>query len=160
MMEAGKRKVPSNFKPRAFFFDMDGTLTQNESLDDLARLYSKGEEVAKLTREAMAGGLSFTNSLKMRMKLLEGLPTAMLERAIKEIKVRDGAREFVQNCLREKVPVFILTGGFKPFAAEVSKILGVSGFVANEFGMKEGRLRVKSFLRLLMLSGKNQVFSK
>ena len=61
---------------RVICLDMDGTVIQNECIDDMAALHGVGEEVSSVTRAAMEGGtkLTFAESLEKRVAFLKGRP--------------------------------------------------------------------------------------
>ena len=64
---------------RLVCFDMDSTLIQAEVIDELAKRAGAGEQVAAITEAAMRGELDFSQSLRKRVSLLEGLPESVLE---------------------------------------------------------------------------------
>ncbi len=51
-------------------FDVDSTVCRNEAIDDLASFVGAGEQVQKLTREAMGGNMSFREALKTRLAII------------------------------------------------------------------------------------------
>jgi len=63
---------------RLVAFDMDSTLIQMEVIDELAKRAGVGEQVAAITERAMRGELDFSQSLRQRVALLEGLPESVL----------------------------------------------------------------------------------
>ena len=62
---------------RVICLDMDGTVIQNECIDDMAALHGVGEEVSSVTRAAMEGGtkLTFAESLEKRVAFLWDAPS-------------------------------------------------------------------------------------
>ncbi|MDD1422677.1 hypothetical protein MEO40_26945, partial [Dolichospermum sp. ST_sed1] len=65
--------VPTHFKPKAVFFDMDSTVVQQESIVELARAVGKSEEVHLITEAAMEGKIDFVSALKQRVAVLQGI---------------------------------------------------------------------------------------
>src|SRR2546428_11869783 len=53
--------------------DMDSTLITIESIDELAELAGKKREIAAITAQAMRGEVDYTDSLRRRVALLQGL---------------------------------------------------------------------------------------
>jgi hypothetical protein len=53
-----------------FCFDVDSTLIRSESIDDLAEFLGVGEQVQKITSDAMGGLLNFTIALRRRLDLM------------------------------------------------------------------------------------------
>jgi phosphoserine phosphatase len=54
----------------AVCFDVDSTVIKVEAIDEFAGYLGLGEEVAKLTRVAMQGGMLFQDALDVRLKLM------------------------------------------------------------------------------------------
>lgn len=140
MLQPGKKILIPNFKPRAFFCDMDGTLTSSETLDELARLIGKYEQVEILTRKAMEGQLNFNDSLRERVKILSGVPLDTCRELAEKTKLRTGVSSFIALCLSNDCPVFILTGGFDVFAKEIAGQIKATSFVCNTFGLSANKL--------------------
>lgn len=52
-------------------FDVDSTVIREEGIDELAKFCGKGDEVARLTKEAMKGSLTFQESLTLRLNIIK-----------------------------------------------------------------------------------------
>ena len=48
---------------------MDGTIIENETLNDIAKFLGKGEQVKKITDLGLKGRLDFSTSLENRVHL-------------------------------------------------------------------------------------------
>ncbi len=133
---SSSKKVP----PRLVVFDLDSTLTDAESLVELARLMGKEEEVADLTKKAMGGEIPFADALKHRVGLLQGLKLEKVEEAVKAIPLMEGAADAVQRLKGRGIKTGIITGGFESVALRVKEELGIDYVVANELMVAEGAL--------------------
>ncbi|KPJ08600.1 Phosphoserine phosphatase [Papilio machaon] len=51
-------------------FDVDSTVIRDEGIDELARFCGKGDEVKRLTAEAMGGSMTFQEALKKRLDII------------------------------------------------------------------------------------------
>lgn len=111
-----------------YIIDFDSTFTQVEALDELARIslanHPDREDhynaIESLTNAAMAGELSFRDSLTKRVELLQA-NRGHLDTLIKQLKKKVSAsfsrnREFFKNHADE---VLIVSGGFKEFICPV-----------------------------------------
>ena len=58
--------------------DMDGTILEEECIDEIADLVGKGAEVRSITAQAMKEGLNFDESLQKRLALLKGTELEVL----------------------------------------------------------------------------------
>ena len=63
----------SNFIPKAVFFDFDSTIIEEESMTVLANRIHPKNDISKITELAMAGRLSFKQSLEKRLLSLKGV---------------------------------------------------------------------------------------
>ena len=78
---------------RVICLDMDGTVIQNECIDDMAALHGVGEEVSSVTRAAMEGGtqLTFAESLEKRVAFLRDAPVSVIDEALASVRLQPGA---------------------------------------------------------------------
>jgi phosphoserine phosphatase len=123
-------------------FDMDSTLINIECIDELADLVGKKEQVAALTEQAMQSGkVDYDTSLRMRCRLLAGLPVSAFE-PLYEARVRfsPGARELVQGLRQAGLKTAIVSGGFDYFTGRVRAELGVDVDYSNRLAVRDGRL--------------------
>jgi len=121
-------------------FDMDQTLIDAETIDELARAAGVAGEVEKITRKAMSGDLDFGEALRERVKLLEGLPLKAAQAAISEISFMPGAKELISYVKGMGYTTAMISGGFTLSAERVGKALGIDYVVSNELFVKDGRL--------------------
>lgn len=121
---------------RAFFFDMDGTLIENECIDDMARAAGCLAEVEKVTRAAMEGRLSFTESLQGRVAHLKGAPLSVIDHAVEAARPAHGAAELMKFAKRAGVACYVVSGGFTDITRPVAKRLGMTGAVSNELEIR------------------------
>lgn len=80
---------------RLVVFDMDSTLIRIEIIDELARAHGVYDDVAAITANAMAGGIPFEESLRLRVSKLAGLPASTLQRLAAELPLTDGANDLL-----------------------------------------------------------------
>jgi phosphoserine phosphatase len=127
---------------RVLAMDMDSTLINIESLDEVAALAGKGEQVAAITEAAMRGEINdYAASLRQRVALLEGVDAALLQRVLDErLRLNDGAAELVAACKRAGLATLLVTGGFTFFTDVMRARLGFDHVRANELGVDAGRL--------------------
>jgi len=119
-------------------FDMDGTLVDAETIDELAKKASVYEAVSRLTKSAMDGELDFGTSLKNRTKLLRGLSKEEATKLAESIPIMKGAEEAVAELARMGCKTALVTGGFTIIAEQIGKKLGIDYVVANELVFKDG----------------------
>ncbi|MCF8460355.1 MAG: phosphoglycerate dehydrogenase [Flavobacteriales bacterium] len=111
-------------KKRTFVFDFDSTLTQVEAFEELAEVSLKGDpkrkekiaQIAKITDQGVDGDITFTQSLEMRLKILQAHKNhldTLVKRLSKKIspsisRNKDFFKQFSDD-------IYILSCGFKEF---------------------------------------------
>ncbi len=121
-------------------FDLDGTLIEQEVIEELAKAAGVGDEVKRITRLAMDGKLNFLEALRARVSLLKGLSVEVLDQIRSSIKINPGVKELVCKLKELGFTVGIVTGSFD-FAAEyVGKMIGADYTFCNKLIIKDGRL--------------------
>ncbi|GBP46494.1 Phosphoserine phosphatase [Eumeta japonica] len=129
-------------------FDVDSTVIVEEGIDELAKFCGMGEEVKKLTAEAMGGNMTFQEALKKRLDIIRP-SVGQIKRFIQEhpshltpnIKkpwvtskpTLYCSRELVRILHERGVHVYLVSGGFRsliePVAAELN--IPASNIFAN-----------------------------
>jgi phosphoserine phosphatase len=127
---------------RLLAMDMDSTLINIESLDEVAALAGKGEQVAAITEAAMRGEIKdYAASLRKRVALLEGVDAGLLQRVLDDrLRLNPGAEALVAACKRAGLATLLVTGGFTFFTDVMRVRLGFDHVRANQLGVAGGRL--------------------
>lgn len=121
-------------------FDFDSTLMDGETIEFLAEEMGVAQEVAKVTKKAMDGELDFYESLKTRVKLLEGMPKNRAIEICQNLPLITGAKETISTLKNNGYKVVCFSGGFK-FATEYFRdILGLDGEFSNTLHSKNDTL--------------------
>lgn len=108
----------------AFCFDLDGTLTREEILPQIANHVGLSEEIELLTKITMQGLIPFTKSFKLRVKLLTQIPINAVRETVMNILVDEHLAGFIRE---NKENCFIVTGNLDVWVQE---------FIAVKFGCK------------------------
>ena len=127
-------------RKRLLVADMDSTVITSESLDDLAALAGKGDEVAAITARAMRGELDFTGSLRERVRMLAGCPAGHIQTVVDEAVVSPGAAELVATMRRHGARAVLASGGFTFLSSVVAGRLGFDAHCANTLLVEDGRI--------------------
>jgi len=127
---------------RVLAMDMDSTLINIESLDEVAAYAGKGREVAAITEAAMRGEIKdYAASLRRRVALLAGADAALLQRVLDEkLRLNPGAEALVAACKAAGLKTLLVTGGFTFFTEKMRERLGFDHARANEIGIAADRL--------------------
>jgi phosphoserine phosphatase len=125
---------------RLVVMDVDSTLVQGEVIEMLAEQAGCLDEVARVTASAMAGELDFEQSLRARVKLLEGLPVEAVDRVRAAVRLTPGARTLVRTLKRLGWTVGVVSGGFTAVTDDLQRELGLDHALANVLEVADGRL--------------------
>jgi phosphoserine phosphatase len=128
-------------KPSLFVFDMDSTLIQEEVIDELARMNGTYETVAKVTKDAMEGGLGFEESLRRRAIHLKGLPVTAFKNLYSQLNPNIGVPETLFSLKKEfGSKLAVLSGGFSPILEIFEKEYGIDFTEANSLEVLNEKL--------------------
>ncbi|MFM2410340.1 MAG: hypothetical protein RL481_1168 [Pseudomonadota bacterium] len=124
--------------------DMDSTMITVECIDELADYAGIKPEIAAITNRAMAGELDFTEALKARVALLEGLDEGVIAECLhNRVRPMPGAVQLVQTMAAWGAHSVMVSGGFTSFAEPIAEQIGLSEAHANVLEIKDGKLTGK-----------------
>lgn len=121
-------------------FDFDSTLMDGETIDFFADELGIGDEVARITEEAMSGRLDFFESLQQRVGLLKGLDFSVVEKISQNLPYMPGAVETITELKKRGVKVVCFSGGFRTATSYAKDILGYDADFSNVLHHKDGKL--------------------
>jgi phosphoserine phosphatase len=113
-------------------FDMDSTLIDAETIDELAEAAGVGDKVAAITEQAMHGKLDYSEALTERVRLLEGLTIEKAHEALDRMPFMPGAKELIEFLKSRGYRTAMISGGFTLAADRVGEALGMDHVVSNE----------------------------
>jgi phosphoserine phosphatase len=125
---------------RLIVMDVDSTLIQGEVIEMLAARAGCEAEVARVTEQAMRGEIDFTESLRARVALLEGLAATALDEVYDDLVLAPGARTTVRTLKRLGYRFAIVSGGFTHITDRLAAELGIDFAAANQLEIVDGRL--------------------
>ena len=122
---------PRGRRKAVLIADMDSTIVQGETLDDLAAFAGIGDRIAAITRRAMNGELDFKAALRERVAMLKGLDLTALEKTWQAVRLTPGARELVATMRSKGALTALVSGGFSFFTGKVAAQLGFDEHRSN-----------------------------
>ena len=129
---------------RLLALDMDSTLVNIETLDEVAAYAGKGEQIAAITDAAMRGEVDYKESLRRRVSLLAGVEATLLARVHDEkLALNDGAQRLVSECRNAGLKTLLATGGFTFFTERLKAKLNIDYTRSNELEIVDGHLSGK-----------------
>ena len=121
-------------------FDFDSTLMDGETIDFFAEELGIGDEVSRITEEAMSGRLDFFESLQQRVGLLKGLEYEVVEKISHNLPYMPGAQETIAELKKRGMKVVCFSGGFRTATSYAKDILGYDADFSNALHHKDGKL--------------------
>ncbi len=138
--------------------DMDSTIIAQECIDEIADIAGVGEQVANITKRAMAGEIDFSQSLIARVALLKGVKISVLEQVWQErITMQSGAAELVHHMNEAGAFTMLVSGGFTYFTEKVATKLGFQAHFANELLIENDCLTGEVRLPILHQGSKKEI---
>lgn len=128
---------------KLFLADMDSTIVQGETLDDMASKAGIGDQIATITAHAMAGEIDFEGALKERVALLANMPQAILYETLDELQLNEGAERLLSHLKHNNVHCVLISGGFTAFTEKVAEKLGFDRNFGNQLDVQNGLLTGK-----------------
>ena len=121
-------------KKKLLVADMDSTIIEQESLDELADEVGCGKEISQITKQAMEGKLEFEKALTLRVGYLKGTPISTINKVmINRITLSPGARTLISTMRKNNVYTALISGGFTHFTSKIAQELGFNESKANQF---------------------------
>ncbi len=121
--------------------DMDSTLITIECIDEIADMQGLKAQVSDITEAAMRGELDFSESLKRRVALLEGLDASALERVYTErLAISMGGEAMLAAVKAAGLKTLLVSGGFTFFTDRLKERLGLDYTNANVLEIVDGKL--------------------
>lgn len=107
---------------KVFLFDLDSTVTREEILPTIAEGIGKGEEMRVLTESAMMGEVTFEDSFRARIKILQDIPVSIVAKRVARIKLNDELVRFIRE---NKQDCYIVTGNLDAWITGLMEVIGV-----------------------------------
>lgn len=104
-----------------FIFDLDGTITKQETLPLISKHFGIQEEIDKLTNETIYGNIPFVESFIRRVHILGKLPIDEISNLLESVKLHEKVASFIRenndNCI-------IATGNLKCWIDKLATKIG------------------------------------
>lgn len=120
--------------------DMDATILDGETLDELADFIDCKAETAEITEKTMRGELDFADALRERVSILKGLHEATLQQTLDCINMMGGAELLIATMRHKGATCVLVSGGFTVFTKAVAEQLGFHHHHGNVLEIKNKHL--------------------
>ena len=137
--------------------DMDSTLINIECIDEMAKFLGRGEEVARITEDAMLGNIDFNDSLKKRVEYLKGFNVNDYHKIINKMNLHHGVKEWIMYCRQNDIKTAVISGGFSFFTDYLKNELGLDYAFSNQLEVKDNHLTGNLQGRIINASEKENI---
>ncbi|MHC1588633.1 MAG: phosphoserine phosphatase SerB [Methermicoccaceae archaeon] len=121
-------------------FDMDSTLIDAETINELAKAAGVGKLVEQITERAMRGEMNYHEALTRRVSMLEGLSVERALGAVNGMRFMEGAKELVERAKSLGLITTMLSCGFTLATERIGAALGMDHVISNELVVRDGVL--------------------
>ena len=111
-----------------FIFDLDGTITSEETLPAISKHFCINNEIDDLTRETINGNTPFLESFIKRVNILSELPVSEINHLLGDIPLSKGILQFIQE---HKQECAIATGNFGAWIENLVDKIGCQCFSSD-----------------------------
>lgn len=111
-----------------FVFDLDGTVTSEETLPLIASHFKVEEEIEKLTQETIQGNIPFVESFIRRVFILGKLPVSEVADLLENTKLYPQLLSFIQQ---NSEKCAIATGNLECWSHKLLKKIGCEYFCSD-----------------------------
>lgn len=118
-------------RKRLLLADMDSTIVEGETLDELAAYAGLKDRIAAITARSMNGEIDFATALRERVAMLKGLSVTALERTWEGVRDTPGAAVLIATMRAHGATCALVSGGFTFFTGRVAARLGFDLHQAN-----------------------------
>jgi len=134
-----------------FIFDLDGTVTKEETLPFIAKHFSVEEEIEKLTKQTVMGHIPFVESFIRRVFILGKLPIDEIDGLLADVALHEEVASFIR---RHRENCAIATGNLSCWVAKLVERLGCEVYCS------EGQIENNQVVKLTDILKKESVVEK
>ncbi len=111
-----------------FIFDLDGTVTSQETLPIIANYFNVSQDIENLTRETVQGNIPFVESFIRRVYVLKKIPINEISLLLEKTKLYSQVLNFISE---NKDNCAIATGNLDCWVDRLSKKIGCSCYTSE-----------------------------
>jgi HAD superfamily phosphoserine phosphatase-like hydrolase len=126
-----------------FIFDLDGTVTLQETLPLISRHFNVTEQIKKLTDDTIQGNIPFIESFIRRVQILGDLPVSEINDLLAKVPLSEKVLQFISE---NKDDCIIATGNLNGWVEKLISRIGCKAYTSD--GIIENN-RVKKLTKIL-----------
>lgn len=144
-----------------FLFDLDGTVTTEETLPLISKHFECAEQISELTRRTVAGNVPFVESFIRRVNILGHFSVTEVSDLLSTVSLYPSISEFIHHHIKDCI---IVTGNLSCWCESLFKKIGCQCFGSIAEIKDDKVFKIKTILRKeqivdqLKASGETVVF--
>ena len=127
-----------------FIFDLDGTITKQETLPLISKHFNIQEEIDKLTKETIQGNIPFVESFIKRVYILGKLPINEVSGLLGNVKLYKKITGFISE---NKKDCIIATGNLECWIDKLIKKIGCTCYCSDALIKNNKVVKLTKILR-------------
>lgn len=131
-------------KPVKFIFDLDGTVTAEETLPLIAQYFNIQEEISIITRETIQGNIPFVESFIRRVNILGGVPVSEISLLLEKVKLYPLLHTFISE---NREHCIIATGNLRCWVDRLIERVGCESFCSEAIVENNKVVQISSILK-------------
>jgi HAD superfamily phosphoserine phosphatase-like hydrolase len=136
-----------------FIFDLDGTITAQETLPLIASHFQVQAEISELTKETIHGNIPFVESFIRRVHILGKLPVDEISDLLGEVKLHKKVLDFIHENKKDCV---IATGNLDCWIEKLVMKIGCEYFTSEAIVENNRVNSIKNILKKELIVKKYQ----
>ncbi len=129
---------------KRFIFDLDGTITKEETLPKIAKFFNVQAEIDNLTQETIAGNIPFMESFISRVNILGKLPVDKIADLLEQIEIYEHLNAFIKEHKRQ---CCIATGNLECWIDKLIAKVGCETFSSSSILQDNNVLKLTHILK-------------
>lgn len=127
-----------------FIFDLDGTLTQEETLPLLARYFREESAIERITQKTLIGSVPFVESFIQRVHILGKYPVTAVSEVLSRVPLYEALLHFIQT---HKEQCVVATGNLDVWIAPLMRRIGCTYHSSTALVHENTVVKLTSILR-------------
>ena len=127
-----------------FLFDLDGTVTQQETLPIIARHFGAEGDMAQLTEQAVRGAVPYEQSLRNRVMMLRDCSVKEVAKLLASVPLYEKIYQFISE---HKAQCAVVTSNIDCWCSSLIQRLGCQGFCSQAITCDDKLVEIASIIK-------------
>ena len=127
-----------------YLFDLDGTITSQETLPIIARLGGVSDRIDGLTKETIQGNVPFIESFIQRVTILKDISVKAISDRLAQVPLYEEVFRFIQE---HKEDCIVVTGNLYCWCEGLFNVIGCKYYCSEAILENDKVVKIKSILR-------------